>query len=100
MKKQIEGIERAAEKLQTLKNKVKKLDPNQESLNNIRVRVSQSQLSLNPFAGDASTRSSSDLRRSIAACSATGGDSIAGTDPFDMAADATENDQEELKVKI
>lgn len=42
MKKSIEGVEISTEKLQTLKNKVKKLDPNQESLNNIRVKVSQS----------------------------------------------------------
>ena len=41
VKKSIEGVERAVEKLQNLKNKVKKLDPNQESLNNIRTRVSQ-----------------------------------------------------------
>lgn len=41
LKKSIEGVERAGEKLQSLKNKVKKLDPNQESLNNIRTRVSQ-----------------------------------------------------------
>ena len=41
-RKQVEAIERGAEKLQTLKNKVKKLDPNQESMNNIKVRMSTS----------------------------------------------------------
>ena len=40
IKKSLEGVERAVEKLSNLKNKVKKLDPNQESLNNIRTRVS------------------------------------------------------------
>lgn len=40
VKKSLEGVERAIEKLSNLKNKVKKLDPNQESLNNIRTRVS------------------------------------------------------------
>ena len=80
LKKQAEGIERAAEKLQALKNKVKKLDPNLESLNNIKVRISQSQLSLNPFSGDASTRSSIDLRRSLVASSQLASNDDDGTD--------------------
>jgi len=66
IKKQIGEIEGSIERLQTLKNKVKRLDPNQESLNNIKLRISSSQLSLNLFSGDSSTRSSTDMRRSIA----------------------------------
>jgi hypothetical protein len=63
---------------------VKKLDPNLESLSSIKVRVSQSTLSLmNPFSGDASTRSSSDLRRSILASSEIG--DSASKNPIDMA---------------
>ena len=40
LKKSIEGINISVEKLQKLKKKVKQLDPNQESLVNIKVRVS------------------------------------------------------------
>ena len=68
-KKSLSNIESLMEKLQSLKSKIKRLDPNQESLNNIRVRVSQSQVSLNPFGGDESTRSSFSARRSIVASS-------------------------------
>ncbi len=48
---------------------MKKLDPNLESLSSIKVRVSQSTISLNPFSASESTRSSSDLRRSLVASS-------------------------------
>ena len=45
VKKQLEGVERSIEKLQNLKNRIKKLDPNQESLSHIRSRVSNSNIS-------------------------------------------------------
>ena len=47
VKKSIEGVERSIEKLQNLKTKVKKLDPNKESLNNIKKRVSQNSIGRN-----------------------------------------------------
>ena len=40
--KSIKGIERSSETLSSLKIKVKRLDPNQESLDNISTRVSKS----------------------------------------------------------
>ena len=89
-------MERGIEKLQTLKSKVKKLDPNQESLNNITVRMSISGRSLSLYRGDASTRSSNDLRRSIAASSQLSDDPSEAAD--DRAGERVDHD--ELQGKI
>ena len=60
------------------------------------MRVSTSQLSLNPFAGDASTRSSSDIRRSLAAFSNVDDSSTAKDSIFEAASAVEEPDHEEL----
>ena len=44
--KSIKDVDKSREKLLNLKNKVRKLDPNQESVNNLKVKISTSQLHL------------------------------------------------------
>ena len=51
---------------------------------------------MNPFAGDASTRSSSDIRRSLAAFSNVDDSSTAKDSIFEAASAVEEPDHEEL----
>ena len=93
----MEAIERGAEKLQNLKNKVKKLDPNQESLNNIKVRMSTSQLNLNVM-DSSSARSQNDLRKMMTVAGSSNRDPDSTRDS--AAAVDMDLDQEELEGKI
>ena len=87
LEKSLKGVERSLEKLQTLKNKVKKLDPNQESMNNIRLKVSSSSHSVR---SNGSTKSSSNIRKSL----------VAGFPELENAYAEGADDQEELQGKI
>ena len=49
LKKSIENVGRSQDKLSSLKSKVRKLDPNQESVNDLRVKLTTSQLKINPL---------------------------------------------------
>jgi hypothetical protein len=79
----LQSVDTLMDKLQNLRQKVRKLDPNQESLNDIKIRMSQSQVG--PFGGRGNSRhsmiSKSSSRKSIGGVADT---SAAGNNRFVM----------------